>query len=118
MTGTYAAAVQRILIGRVLATVGAAVGCGRHVPALAAVGHRRRNSYEIFSLVDRLGFSQSSVVGWGLRLWPVVPLLLVARGHVAMVPDGEWITGLVPRSSPSSTPDGVAAPSGRRRRHR
>jgi hypothetical protein len=77
MTGTYAFPVQRILIGRVAVTAGAAVAAvGTFLPWLRS-GTRRRNSYEIFSLIDRLGISKSSIVGWGLRLWPVVPLLLV-----------------------------------------
>jgi hypothetical protein len=60
-----------------ISTIGAVVaGAGTFLPWLRS-GTRKRNSYEIFSLVDRLGISQSSVVGWGLRLWPVVPLLLV-----------------------------------------
>src|SRR6476646_895817 len=77
MTGTYAAAVQRNLIGRVLATVGAGVALvGTFLPWLRS-GRRGRSSYEIFSLVERLGISQSSLVGWGVRLWPIVPFLLV-----------------------------------------
>jgi heme A synthase len=77
MTGTYAFPVQRYLIGRVVATAGAALAMvGTFLPWLRS-GTRRRNSYEIFSLVERLGISQSSIVGWGLRLWPIVPLLLV-----------------------------------------
>jgi len=77
MTGTYAAAVQRNLIGRVVATAGALVALvGTFLPWLRS-GTRDRNSYEIFSLVDRLGISQSSVVGWGVRLWPIMPFLLV-----------------------------------------
>jgi len=94
MPGTYAAAVQRILIGRVLATVGAAVAAvGTFVPWLRS-GSRQRNSYEIFSLVDRLGFSQSSVIGWGLRLWPVLPFLLVLAITLQWF-RRQWITGLV-----------------------
>jgi hypothetical protein len=77
MTGTYAAAVQRILIGRAVATAGGLLALvGTFLPWLRS-GTRRRNSYEIFALVDRLGISESSLVGWGVRLWPVVPLLLV-----------------------------------------
>src|SRR3954453_11824647 len=77
MTGTYAAAVRRILIGRGVATGGALLALvGTFLPWLRS-GTRRRNSYEIFSLVDRLGISVSSLVGWGVRLWPVVPFLLV-----------------------------------------
>jgi hypothetical protein len=94
MPGTYAAAVQRILIGRVLATVGAVVGAvGTFVPWLRS-GTRQRDSYEIFSLVDRLGISQSSVIGWGLRLWPVLPFLLVLAVTLQWF-RRPWITGLV-----------------------
>ena len=68
---------QRTLIGRVLATVGAGIALlGTFLPWLRS-GRRGRNSYEIFSLVERLGISQSSLVGWGVRLWPIVPFLLV-----------------------------------------
>jgi hypothetical protein len=69
--------VQRILIGRVVATTGAMVALVGTFQPWVRSGERLRSSYEIFSLVDRLGISRSSVVGWGLRLWPVVPFLLV-----------------------------------------
>jgi hypothetical protein len=76
MTGTYALLVRRILIGRIVATTGAGLAViGTFLPWLRS-GTRRRSSYEIFSLVDRLGISRSSVVGWGVRLWPIVPMLL------------------------------------------
>ena len=77
MTGTYAAAVQRILIGRAVATIGAMVALVGTFRPWVRSGERQRSSYEIFSLVDRLGISRSSVVGLGLRLWPVVPFLVV-----------------------------------------
>ena len=77
MLGTYAAAMQRVLIGRVASTSGAvAVVVGTFLPWLRS-GTRLRSSYDIFSLVERLGFSRSDVVGWGLRLWPVLPFLVV-----------------------------------------
>jgi hypothetical protein len=91
MTGTYAFPVQRFLIGRVAATGGAAVAAvGTFLPWLRS-GTRRRNSYEIFSLIDRLGISKSSIVGWGLRLWPVVPLLLVLAVTFQWFPR-KWVT--------------------------
>jgi hypothetical protein len=92
MTGTYAFAVQRNLIGQLMATLGGLVALvGTFLPWLRS-GTRDRSSYEIFSLVDRLGISQSSVVGWGVRLWPVVPLLLVLAVTLLWFPR-KWIRG-------------------------
>jgi hypothetical protein len=92
MTGTYALAVQRNGIGRVVATAGAGVAVvGTFLPWLRS-GSRRRNSYDIFSLVERLGISESSVVGWGLRVWPLAPLLLVGAATLQWFPR-KWLTG-------------------------
>lgn len=83
---------QRNLIGQVIATLGALVALvGTFLPWLRS-GTRGRSSYEIFSLVDRLGISQSSVVGWGVRLWPVVPFLLVLAVTFEWFPR-RWLTG-------------------------
>ena len=85
---------DRILIGRLTATVGAVAAlAGSFAPWLRS-GARDRNSYEILSLVDRLGFSPSGPVGWGLRLWPVVPLLLAAAVALHWFPRA-WATGVV-----------------------
>jgi hypothetical protein len=93
MIGTYAFAVQRNLIGQVMATLGGLVALvGTFLPWLRS-GTRDRSSYEIFSLVDRLGIPQSSVVGWGVRLWPVVPLLLVVAVTLQWFPR-KWIGGI------------------------
>jgi hypothetical protein len=93
MIGTYAFAVQRNLIGQVVATLGGLVALvGTFLPWLRS-GTRDRSSYEIFSLVDRLGISQSSVVGWGVRLWPVVPFLLVLAVTLQWFPR-KWIGGI------------------------
>lgn len=82
---------QRFLIGRVAVTAGAMVAVvGTFLPWLRS-GARRRNSYEIFSLLDRLGISKSSVVGWGLRLWPIVPVLLVLAVTLQWFPR-RWVT--------------------------
>jgi hypothetical protein len=40
-------------------------------------GATERSSYDVFDLVDRLGFSERGLVSWALRLWPLLPLLLV-----------------------------------------
>ena len=94
MVGTYAAVVQRLLIGRIAATVGAiVVAVGTFLPWLRS-GTRERSSYEIFSLVERLGYSRSDLVGGGLRLWPIVPLLLAASVVLLWYPR-KWLTGLV-----------------------
>jgi len=49
---------------------------GTFLPWLRS-GSRNRSSYTIFDLVERLGFTPGGVVSWSLRLWPLVPLLLV-----------------------------------------
>ena len=84
---------QRVLIGRVVASLGAGLTVGGTFMPWVRSGARRRSSYEIFSLVDRLGFSASSVVGWGIRLWPVLPLLLVAAVTVLWF-STSWVSGL------------------------
>ncbi len=40
-------------------------------------GGRRRHSYDLFELVERLGFAPGSVAAAALRWWPMVPLLAV-----------------------------------------
>jgi hypothetical protein len=61
----------------ILATAGSAVAIvGTFLPWLRS-GTRNRSSYTIFDLVERLGFASSGAVSWSLRLWPIVPLLLV-----------------------------------------
>lgn len=50
---------------------------GTFLPWLRS-GTRDRSSYTIFDLVERLGFAPEGVIAWSLRLWPLVPLLLVA----------------------------------------
>lgn len=63
--------------GAVLSTAGALCALtGTFLPWLRS-GTRNRSSYTIFDLVERLGFAPDGFVSWALRLWPVVPLLLV-----------------------------------------
>lgn len=77
MTGTYADSVRRVLIGRVVATCAAlVVVVGTFLPWVRS-GAKNRSSYQIFSLVERLGYSSSGLVGWALRVWPLLPLLIV-----------------------------------------
>jgi hypothetical protein len=49
-------------------------------------GAADRSSYDVFDLVDRLGFSEGGLVGWALRLWPLVPLMLVIAVIVWWLP--------------------------------
>lgn len=41
-------------------------------------GDRRRHSYDVFELVERLGFAPDGWEATALRWWPVVPLLVMA----------------------------------------
>jgi hypothetical protein len=40
-------------------------------------GRRRRSSYDILDLADRLGFSPHGALGWAVRCWPLMPLVVV-----------------------------------------
>jgi hypothetical protein len=76
---------------RVIVSLGAAVALvGTFLPWLSS-GSVGRSSYELFAVVDRLGFSPDGPVGWVLRAWPFVPLLLVASALAW------WWRGSVPR---------------------
>ena len=63
--------------GAVTVTAGAAVLLVGTFLTWLRSGATERSSYDVFDLVDRLGFSEGGLVGWALRLWPLVPLLLV-----------------------------------------
>lgn len=117
MPGTYAAAVKRIVIGRVVATTGAVIiVAGTFLPWVRS-GTRLRSSYEIFSLVERLGYSRSDLVGWGLRLWPALPLLVAcavmllwfprARATGAVVAITAGYAGVVSAAVRSASPDSI-----------
>ncbi|MEA3185510.1 MAG: hypothetical protein QOJ74_1987 [Ilumatobacteraceae bacterium] len=117
MPGTYAAAVQRVLIGRLVGTCGAVVlVVGTFLPWLRS-GTRQRNSYDIFSLVERLGYSRSHVIGWGLRLWPVLPVLIAVAVTLLWFPHRGFVgpgvvvavvyAGLVSIAVRSASPGGI-----------
>ena len=100
-----------------MATAGAVViVVGTFLPWLRS-GTRRRNSFEIFSLVERLGYSRSDLVGWGLRLWPILPLLVACavallwfrRGWVAaaVVAVAAVYAGVVSAAVRSASPNAI-----------
>lgn len=70
--------VDRTISAATAVSVGAGVMLvGTFLPWLRS-GERNRSSYTIFDLVERLGFAPGGVIAWSLRLWPLVPLVLVA----------------------------------------
>lgn len=78
--------VDRSQLARWLVGAGAAVTLtGTFLPWLNS-GVVPRSSYEIFDLVERLGFSPGGAIGWSLRLWPLAPLLLVLSAVAQGVP--------------------------------
>ena len=75
--------------GPVVVTVGGVVALiGTFLPWLRS-GSRNRSSYTIFDLVERLGFAPGGVMAWSLRLWPLVPLLLVAGVVTGWLAEGD-----------------------------
>lgn len=74
---TYGAEVRETIgNGCVTASAGVAL-IGVFAPWLKS-GESRRSSFELFELVDRLGFEPDGVFAWMLRLWPIVPLAVIA----------------------------------------
>jgi hypothetical protein len=73
----------RPVVGSVAVTIGAAVTVLGSSMAWLRTGQRRRSSFEMFGLLERLGFLPRGGIGWAIRLWPVVPLLAVAAAVLA-----------------------------------
>jgi hypothetical protein len=63
-------------LGVTVVTAGAVVALVGTFLTWVRSGAAERSSYDVFDLVDRLGFSSDGVVGIALRAWPLVPLLL------------------------------------------
>ena len=57
--------------------VGAAVVVMGTLLPWVRTGGRRRNSYDLLALVERLGFTPDGPTATALRWWPVVPVLVV-----------------------------------------
>ena len=77
------------------------VGCGAAVALIGTFlpwlssGSVPRSSYELFELVERLGFSGNGPIAWVLRLWVFVPLLLVLSAVMQGVPGQDaWVRRL------------------------
>lgn len=64
---------------------------GSFLPWLAS-GSASRSSYDLLGIIDRLGFSPDGAMGWAVRLWPLMPLLLVVTvvSHHVRV-DASWL---------------------------
>jgi hypothetical protein len=62
-----------------------------------------RSSYEVFDLVERLGFSPDGPIGWALRVWPLVPLLLVLGVVAQWWPGGGRLADALRRVLPLVT---------------
>ena len=84
--------IDRAHVPPVVTTTGAVIALlGTFLPWLRS-GTVDRSSYEIFDLVERLGFSPNGVIAWTLKLWPLVPLVLVC-GAIALWlrPARRWV---------------------------
>ena len=66
-----------------VASIGALTTVVGSLSPWVASGTVDRSSYEIFQLVDRLGFAEDGPFGIAVRAWPLMPLLVVT-GTVAM----------------------------------
>ncbi|MEY2958895.1 MAG: hypothetical protein RLZZ01_1463 [Actinomycetota bacterium] len=73
---------------RTFATLGSGSALvGTFLPWITS-GSRSRSSYDLFGVVERLGFAPDGAVGWAIRLWPLVPLLLVTTVVTHSIADG------------------------------
>ncbi len=68
--GRRAAPVVVMAVGAAIAVLGALLPWIR-------TGGRARNSFDLFRIVDDLGFARHGVAATAIRWWPIVPLLTV-----------------------------------------
>ncbi len=79
-------------------------------------GGRRRHSYDLLALVERLGFATDGIAAAALRWWPLVPLLAVGAVVAAWWgwPRAGGVLGVVAALYAGGTAVAVArAPAGR-----
>lgn len=93
--GSTLQVVRRAILPAVI-TVGAAVTIvGTFMPWLRS-GDSDRNSFQLLSLLDFLGFSPDGPMGWAVRAWPLIVLICVLAAVTAW--RGMWpvaaITGI------------------------
>jgi hypothetical protein len=81
--GTASATVARPGVTVVLMAIGGTVTVVGSLLPWVRTGSRQRNSYDVFALVRRLGFSPDGPAANGLRWWPLVPLLVAVAVVVA-----------------------------------
>jgi hypothetical protein len=75
---TVRAPLGRRLAPLTVMAVGAAVSLVGSFLPWVHTGSRARNSYDVFRVVDRLGFAPDGPAATAMRWWPIVPLLGVA----------------------------------------
>ena len=76
--GTASGTVARHGVTVVVMAVGGVVTVVGSLLPWVRTGRRQRNSYDVFALAQRLGFSPDGPAANGLRWWPLVPLLVAA----------------------------------------
>ncbi len=81
--GTASGTVARHGVTVVVMAVGGIVTVVGSLLPWVRTGRRQRNSYDVFALAQRLGFSPDGPAANGLRWWPLVPLLVAAAVVVA-----------------------------------
>ena len=57
---------------------GAATAITGSLMAWVQTGSRSRNSYDVFDIVERLGFAPDGIEAHALRWWPTMPLVVIA----------------------------------------
>lgn len=81
----------RDLRAAAVVTAGAAIAIvGTFLPWVRS-GSRDRSSFQIFGLVDRLGFAPDGPVSWTLHWWAFAPLLVVLTVVAAWLRPGSTL---------------------------
>jgi hypothetical protein len=73
-TGYRPAAPRSVIV----MAVGATIAIAGSIMPWVSTGSRSRHSYDVFELVERLGFSPDGVGATALRWWPTMPFAVIA----------------------------------------